>query len=224
MIARSTEPFSFIILKKTCSFLLIITLIYYTYDQFSQFTESISKPNLIISKQHIVENKTNIVIYIVLCGSTLNYCENCNMSKAEDYSSPDCIRYSLDFKNEIMITLNITAAYLYMDGIKIDNNDYRTICHNKSDSLHYVNGQTNFVNYSPTIIKRITNKYAYGLAGGEEEEYVDFNAYIDHITSTTPDETTFILRLMTKNIYYQKESYYERNYQLILIFEKMILF
>jgi hypothetical protein len=67
----STEPFSFIILKKLCSFTLVIVLIFYTYNQFSQFFRSITEPNLNIrnffnAKQGI--NK-NIKIIILTCSS-----------------------------------------------------------------------------------------------------------------------------------------------------------
>ncbi|CAG8583653.1 6747_t:CDS:2 [Rhizophagus irregularis] len=139
---------------------------------FSQFSESISKPNLIISKQRMDKDTNITTMSIFLCGSTLN----CNYKEINDEKKCDhefslkdddnttCSSYSLDFQNEI-------------------------------------------------IIEQITNnKYVYGLAGGEKDEYVDFNAHMDHATtSTTPDKTTLILRPTSKSIYYQEESYYDFN-------------
>ncbi|PKY51401.1 hypothetical protein RhiirA4_424485 [Rhizophagus irregularis] len=48
----STEPFSFIFLKKLCSFALVIILVFYTYNQFSQFSGSIDKPNINVRRQN----------------------------------------------------------------------------------------------------------------------------------------------------------------------------
>ncbi|GES95062.1 hypothetical protein GLOIN_2v1846962 [Rhizophagus clarus] len=48
----STEPFSFVFLKKLCSFALVIMLIFYTYNQFSQFSDSVAKPNLNFHQQN----------------------------------------------------------------------------------------------------------------------------------------------------------------------------
>ncbi|PKY40021.1 hypothetical protein RhiirA4_453319 [Rhizophagus irregularis] len=219
---RSTEPFSFIILKKICSFLFIIILIFYTIGQFSQFSESTYNPNLIISQQRMDKKDTNITI--ILCGSTLNctnYKERCKYGPA-GYKNVDnttittCSQYFLGFQKKMMIEvtpINITAGYLYLEGIEIDsNNRYYTngTFFDVESGLHYMNGYTNVVHYSPIIKKRITNKYVYGLAGGEEEGYVDFDAYLD-IKTSTPDKTTLILKPKSMNIYYQKESYYDLN-------------
>ncbi|POG61565.1 hypothetical protein GLOIN_2v1786435 [Rhizophagus irregularis DAOM 181602=DAOM 197198] len=194
---------------------------------FSQFSESISKPNLIISKQRMDKDTNITTMSIFLCGSTLN----CNYKEINDEKKCDhefslkdddnttCSSYSLDFQNEIIIEvtpINITAGYLYLYGIQMNNKTYMTeffLFDKSAVLLHYVNGQTNFVYFSPTIIKQITNnKYVYGLAGGEKDEYVDFNAHMDHATtSTTPDKTTLILRPTSKSIYYQEESYYDFN-------------
>ncbi|PKY62815.1 hypothetical protein RhiirA4_489997 [Rhizophagus irregularis] len=47
--------------------------------------------------------------------------------------------------------------------------------------LFIVNEQAAIIYYSPIINKHIFSKYVYGLVGGLEEEFVDFNAHTDHI-------------------------------------------
>ncbi|CAB4376947.1 unnamed protein product [Rhizophagus irregularis] len=58
----STEPSSFIFLKRLCSLSLIIVLLIYTYSQFSKFSISTTEPNLISSIKHA--NFGKIVIRI----------------------------------------------------------------------------------------------------------------------------------------------------------------
>ncbi|RGB38001.1 hypothetical protein C1646_756246 [Rhizophagus diaphanus] len=215
---RSTEPFSFIILKKICSFLFIIALIFYTYNQFSQFSESISKPNLIISNFNFGLSKINITIRI--CGSNVNCSyknvysesnesENCTLANEVpiEYflNFPDCYRYSFNYdriRTEIAIlSPNITSVYL--DGLEIDK-------YYPDDGLslmNYSKEQTTVVYYSPTIIKRISSRYAYGLTDGEGKEYVNFNIHTDTTDLKIPNEATLILRPTSPDIYYQEETY-----------------
>ncbi|PKK69965.1 hypothetical protein RhiirC2_866452 [Rhizophagus irregularis] len=81
---------------------------------------------------------------------------------------------------------------------------------NMSNLIYNSKEQTTVVvYYSPAIIKRISRKYAYGLAGGEGDEYVRFNAHTDITTLTTPNITTLVLRPLSMNIYYQEETYYD---------------
>ncbi|PKC70213.1 hypothetical protein RhiirA1_455069 [Rhizophagus irregularis] len=212
---RSTEPFSFFILKKICSFLFIIALIFYIYNQFSQFSESISKPNLIISKFNFDLSKINITIGI--CGSNVNCSykysesneyENCTVTNEVpiEYflNSPGCYRYSFRYnhiRTEIAIlSPNITSAYL--DGLEIDKYYPPEL-----NPIHYLKEQTTVIYYSPTIIKRISNRYAYGLADVEGKEYVNFNIHTDTSDLKIPNETTLILRPTSQDIYYQEETY-----------------
>ncbi|PKC70215.1 hypothetical protein RhiirA1_391511 [Rhizophagus irregularis] len=51
--------------------------------------------------------------------------------------------------------------------------------------------------------------YAYGLAGGEVKEFVDFNAHTEHITASTRNAPTLLLIPTLTDIYYQEESYYD---------------
>jgi hypothetical protein len=247
---RPTEPFSFICLKKLCSFLLIIILLYYTYDQFSQFSESISKPNVSFRKQHVDDiydlqtTAKDISIIMLICGPI----ENCTYKSYEGgnkecekadrvfndhltINPPNCSNSTSYYivyqkETEIKITPNINEAYL--NGIKIFDNTYEKnfLFLDISDSLYLVNNQINVVYYSPTIITQMTSKYAYGLAGGKEDNFVDFNVHMDHITnSTIPNMTTIIsLRPISMDIYYQEETYCNRNYLLFLIFREIILF
>ncbi|GBC48544.2 hypothetical protein GLOIN_2v1883501 [Rhizophagus irregularis DAOM 181602=DAOM 197198] len=177
---QSTEPYSFIFLKKLCSFSFIIILIYYTYDQFSQFSNSISKPNLIFRKQHVREilnTAKNINITIEICGTdncTYTYNNNNTDWKkcvaanevpfevlSDNVSVPDCFRYSFDYQERINIEVPPITAYVY------------------------------------------------GLAGGKSKEYVDFNVHTDMTPLITPNVTTFVLRPISMNIYYQEETYYD---------------
>ncbi|CAB5192798.1 hypothetical protein RhiirA5_495125 [Rhizophagus irregularis] len=220
---QSTEPYSFIFLKKLCSFSFIIILIYYTYDQFYQFSNSISKPNLIFRKQHVREilnTAKNINITIEICGTdNCTYTYNGNNTDwkkcvaanevpfevlSDNVSVPDCFRYSFDYQERINIEVPpITAVHL--DGLEIDQYYYAI----SSSPLFFINNTTTTIYYSPTIIKQISDKYVYGLAGGKSKEYVDFNVHTDMTPLITPNVTTFVLRPISMNIYYQEETYYD---------------
>ena len=77
-----------------------------------------------------------------------------------------------------------------------------------------MNEQAAIIYYSPIINKRIFSKCVYGLIGRLEEEFIDFNAHTDHILTnlSIPNTTMLILRPVSKNILYQEEFYYDRNY------------
>src|SRR5688572_18665036 len=69
---KPTEPICFIFFKKLCSLFLIIILIWYTIEQFSDFSHSISKPKIILSNQQLLSNNPyddNLVnnINVVFC-------------------------------------------------------------------------------------------------------------------------------------------------------------
>ncbi|PKK57294.1 hypothetical protein RhiirC2_798303 [Rhizophagus irregularis] len=108
-------------------------------------------------------------------------------------------------ENRIVITPNITEAYL--DGFKIDK-VYPSSGFNLISiiPLFIVNEQAAIVYYLPIINKRIFSKYVYGLMGGLEEEFVDFNAHTDYILTnlSTPNTTMLILRPISKDIFLSK--------------------
>lgn len=89
----STEPFSFVFLKKLCSLALVIMLIFYIYNQFSQLSGSIAKPNLSFRKQTPKKestNSANIKIIVGVCSSsypincTYNYNVKCKLDEYHD--------------------------------------------------------------------------------------------------------------------------------------------
>jgi hypothetical protein len=245
----STEPFSFIFLKRLFSFSFIIALLIYTYNQFSKFSISTIKPNLISSIKNV--NYGNIVVRIcsltpINCNSSSNilFINYVDFNSKPNYTNPEpkqcdstepiinnyvphiCnnggenyyFTFDYQLENRIVITPNITEAYL--DGLKIDK-DYPSSGFNLFSNipLFIVNEQTTIVYYSPIINKRIFSKYVYGLVGGLEEEFVDFNTHTDHITNlSTPNTTMLILRPISRDIYYREESYFDRRYQIIFIF------
>ncbi|CAB4391589.1 unnamed protein product [Rhizophagus irregularis] len=237
----STEPFSFIFLKRLCSLSLVIAILIYTYNQFSKFTISTTKPNLISSIKHI--NYGNIAIRICsIIPINCNYSSNIlsidyvDFNSNLNYTNPEpkqcettgpiinsyvphicknggeSYYYTFDYlmENRIVITPNITEAYL--GGFKIDK-VYPSSGFNLISiiPLFILNEQAAIVYYSPIINKRIFSKYVYGLVGGLEEEFVDFNAHTDHILTnlSTPNTTMLILRPVSKDILYQEEFYYD---------------
>ncbi|PKY53973.1 hypothetical protein RhiirA4_547948 [Rhizophagus irregularis] len=207
---------------KLCSFSLIIMLIFYTYYQFSQFYNSISKSNLIISNLNL-DSRINITIRI--CGSNVNCfykyaysdinepnkSENCTMANEApiEYTSnsPGCYRYSFShgYTEIAILSPNITSVYL--DGLEIDKYYPPD---NKLNLIYYSKEQSTVVYYSPTIIKRIFSKYAYGLAGGKGEEFVNFNIHTGTSDLKTLNGTTLILSPTSlQNIYYQEVAFYD---------------
>ncbi|GBC05194.1 hypothetical protein RclHR1_00610006 [Rhizophagus clarus] len=208
---RSTEPYSFILLKKLCSFILIILLVYYTYGQFLQYYQSIFKPNITFRKQYVNE-ASNTHITVRICGPsvdcTYNGQDKCRVAveiPTENIreNSFNCSRYSFDYREKIDIAITPSVTEIYLDGLEITKYYPAEI-----SSLFFMNERTTIVYYSPTIIKRIFRKYAYGLAGGEVEEYVNFNVHTDITTLPTPN-TTLVLRPKTMDVYYQEETYYD---------------
>ncbi|CAG8619161.1 16094_t:CDS:2 [Rhizophagus irregularis] len=212
---RSTEPYSFILLKKLCSLTIIILLLYYSYDQLSQYYKSISKPKITFHNLDIFDN---INITIGICGqienctyNDKNKCRTANDIPIEyaRFNSPGCSRYSrytFDYESEIIIEIIPNITYVYLDGLEIDK---YYISDDELNLIYNPDEQITVVYYSPIIIKRISRKYAYGLAGGEGDEYVRFNAHTDITTLTTPNITTLVLRPLSMNIYYQEETYYD---------------
>ncbi|CAB4418343.1 unnamed protein product [Rhizophagus irregularis] len=214
----STEPFSFIFLKKLCSFALVIILVFYTYNQFSQFSGSIDKPNINVRRQNskkALSEIQNIKIIVRVCSL---YPINCTYSNNECESNeyverrniPDCNNYyALNFQEKVEIKITPFITDIYFHGIVIDNKFYASLF-NKSNSLYIVNDQINVIYYSFIISKRIVSDYVYGLAGGGEQEFADFFVYIDHIVSlNTLNATTLVLMPTSMDINYQEESYYD---------------
>ncbi|RGB38010.1 hypothetical protein C1646_756257 [Rhizophagus diaphanus] len=216
----STEPLSFIFLKNMCSFALIVTLIIYTYNQFSQFCDSISNPNLNFRQQNLEKSlfeSQNVKIIIRACSSypincTYNNTE-CELYENTDYyytttcDSANSFHYALDY--QAIVEINPFIAEVYLDGLVLDDKYYES---NKKSlrKLFIMNEQTMVVYYSITISKRITDDYAYGLAGGEVMDFVDFNAHTTAITtSKTQNATTLILMPVSMDINYKVESYYD---------------
>ncbi|GBB98988.1 hypothetical protein RclHR1_03390004 [Rhizophagus clarus] len=145
-----------------------------------------------------------------ICGINCIYNnETCKVANEvpEEYNynnDPDCYFYSFNYdgKESMIQITNITKAYLF--GIKIVNKYYLS---ENPYVLKPTSGQTIVVYYSPTIIKQIISKYAYGLAGGKADEYVDFNVHTDVTTSTASEVTTLTLQPASSDIYYQEETY-----------------
>ncbi|CAB4479280.1 hypothetical protein RhiirA5_423563 [Rhizophagus irregularis] len=133
------------------------------------------------------------------------------------FNDPRCPRYSFNYQEELKITIipNITENYLdvtesFLDGLEID--EYYPsdrILYKKSVSLHLMSEQTNIIYWSPTIVKRIFSKYAYGLAGGKSIEYASFNAHTSITTLNTPNITTLVLRSTSMDIHHQEETFYD---------------
>ncbi|GBC10307.1 hypothetical protein RclHR1_09500005 [Rhizophagus clarus] len=217
----STEPFSFIFLKKLCSFALVVMLIYYICNQFLQFHSSIVNPNLNFYRQNFNKsiggsNDVNIIGRICSSSSIVNCTYNngeCKLDETVDHQSiPNCNHYAFNSqeKAEIRITPYITEIYL--DGLVIDNQYYpsKESFNNKTNPLLIVNEQINVLYYTFMISNCIITSYVYGLVGGEKEEFVDFFAYTDHIMDLkTMDATTLILMPMSMDINYEEESYYD---------------
>jgi hypothetical protein len=220
----STEPFSFVFLKKLCSLALVIMLIFYIYNQFSQLSGSIAKPNLSFRKQNLKKestNSANIKIIVGVCSSsypincTYNYNVECKLDEYHDHHNmSNCNYYTFDFQDSTEIKINSLINEVYLDGIELDDKYYSSRKSSIRQSLP-MSEQTMVVYYSITISKDIVDNYAYGLAGGEVKDYVDFNAHTDHITALTPNAPTLLLIPTLTDIYYQEESYYDRNYQII---------
>ncbi|CAB4472737.1 hypothetical protein RhiirA5_493748 [Rhizophagus irregularis] len=215
----STEPSSFIFLKNMCSFALIITLIIYTYNQFSQFCDSISNPNLNFRQQNLkksLSDSQNAKIIIRACSSYPINCtynnNECELYENTNYDTTTCdsansFHYVLDYQAIVEINPFITEVYL--DGLVLDDKYYKSNT-NSLRKLFIMNEQTMVVYYSITISERITDDYAYGLAGGEVMDFVDFNAHTSAITtSKTQNITTIILMPVSMDINYKVESYYD---------------
>jgi hypothetical protein len=225
----STELFSFIFLRKLCSFALIIILIFFTYNQFLQLYCSIIEPN--INTRNFYNFKQgidkNIKIIMLTCSSLPLSCTY-NNGECEEYGNDidacendHTYRYAFNYQDIAEITPFITEAYLA--GLVIDNIYFPSeeFLFNKPNSILLVNEQINVIYYSFTISKRIINDYAYGLAGGEEDEHVVFITHTDHITTLeTTNATRLVLIPTTKAIQYQEEFYYDRNYQFIILNRK----
>ncbi|GBB98994.1 hypothetical protein RclHR1_03390010 [Rhizophagus clarus] len=216
----STEPFSFVLLKKLCSFSFCILLIYYSYNQFSQFFDSITEPNLNI--RNFINNRQSInrdIKVILLACSP--YSLNCTYNDREceeyddrtDICDGNTFRYVFNYRDkaEIKITPVITEAYLA--GVVIDDKYYLTdglLFTKPNSSLFLMNEQINIIYYSFKINKRMIDNYIYGLAGGDGLEFVNFDVQTDHINHlTTPNETTLKLIPASTDIYYQEETYYD---------------
>lgn len=226
----STEPFSFIFLKKLCSFALVIALVFYTYKQFLQLYCSITEPNVNFRNFFNYKQGINkdIKIIILTCSSLPLSC-TFNNGECEEYGNDldicengdRTIRYAFNYQVTVEITPFITEAYLA--GLVIDNKYFPSeeFLFTKPNSMLLVNEQINVIYYSFTISKRIVSDYAYGLAGGEEKEHVVFIAHTDHITTLkTTNATRLILIPTTNDIQYQEEFYYDRNYQFIILKRK----
>ncbi|CAB4418358.1 unnamed protein product [Rhizophagus irregularis] len=181
---------------KLCSFSLIIMLIFYTYYQFSQFYNSISKSNLIISNLNL-DSRINITIRI--CGSNVNcFYKYAYSDINEPNKSENCT-----MANEAPIEYTSNSP----DGLEIDKYYPPD---NKLNLIYYSKEQSTVVYYSPTIIKRIFSKYAYGLAGGKGEEFVNFNIHTGTSDLKTLNGTTLILSPTSlQNIYYQEVAFYD---------------
>lgn len=124
-----------------------------------------------------------------------------------NFNFPDCSHYSFDYEKEINIEITPSVTQVYLDGLEI-NKYYDPVAEDSSLFLtNELSQLTTIVYYSPTIIKQIFSKYAYGLAGGKGEEYVSFNVHTDTTTLTTPNITTLVLRSLSIYIYYQEESH-----------------
>src|SRR5438045_4593321 len=72
---KPTEPYTFRIIKKLCSFSLIILLLFYTYNQFSQFSKSIITPNITLRKKIVDDFNNNITISVGICSPDAITCK-----------------------------------------------------------------------------------------------------------------------------------------------------
>ncbi|CAB5387324.1 unnamed protein product [Rhizophagus irregularis] len=187
---------------------------------FSQFYNSISKPNLIISKHNPAGISFNITLTIcgpnANCFYKLNYdkyikCEMANEIplKYIDLKPLDCSRYSSYHYNDIEIAISSSITSVHLDGLEMDKYYQSDVDSYSSNLIYHSKEQTTVIYYSPTIIKRILKKYAYGLAGGERKEYVNFNVHTDTLDLKTSNGTTLILRPTSPDIYYQEETFYD---------------
>ena len=52
---KPTEPICFIFFKKICSLSLIMILIWFTINEFGKYSDSVFKPNLSYSNQHLLD-------------------------------------------------------------------------------------------------------------------------------------------------------------------------
>ncbi|GET02129.1 hypothetical protein GLOIN_2v1703188 [Rhizophagus clarus] len=159
-------------------------------------------------------NETDLKYYLEHPNPESEQCESAEPI-LDDYVHHICINsgqnyyYNFNYQkeNKIVLTPNITEAYLY--GLKMDKYYSSSFKLTSTIPLFIVNEQAVIVYYSLTINKRMVGNYLYsGLVGGKEEEFVDFNAHTDNITTlTTPNATTLILRPISMDIIYHVEVF-----------------
>src|SRR6266498_5611971 len=130
----STEPFSFIFLKKLCSVSLIIILLFYTYNQFSIFSKSINQPNITFRKGKLHKN-SKVEIIVLVCSS---YPVNCTYSTNNKCELPDdrdinstCENgapnfYAFKFQEKINITITPFVTEVYLKGLVMNKKTYPT--------------------------------------------------------------------------------------------------
>ncbi|GBC10305.1 hypothetical protein RclHR1_09500003 [Rhizophagus clarus] len=141
--------------------------------------------------------------------------EECRLDENRDYYTTTCdsansFRYAFDYREKTAtIKISPFVTEVYLEGLVLDDKYYPP---NKLSlrQLFLVSEQTMVVYYTITISKRIVSDYAYGLAGGEGIEFVEFNAHtVPVATLITPNATTLILMPISTDIYYQEETYYD---------------
>ncbi|GES85166.1 hypothetical protein GLOIN_2v1786427 [Rhizophagus clarus] len=126
------------------------------------------------------------------------------------HNMPDCTYYTFSFEENTEIKIYPSITEVYLDGLVLGDKYYPPSKLSPRQTLPIMSEQTIIIYYSVTISKLIVDNYAYGLVGGNEKEYVDFNAHTDHISaSNAPYAPTLILIPTSTYIYYQEESYYD---------------
>ncbi|CAG8474825.1 10696_t:CDS:2 [Rhizophagus irregularis] len=208
---RSTEPYSFIFLKKLCSLSFILILLYYTYNQFSQYYVSISNPNINFYKLNVDEFiNTNISIIISVRGeiANCNYINNNNdKGECRKYKVPNDnnLHYSFNHSSSgvlsttIKITPKNTIPEIYLGGFELDKYYPSESASNYPNYLiNIMKEQTMIVYYSPIIKTDFNN-----------DQYVNFNVRTATKTpsATTTNTISLTLIQMSTDIYYQEETY-----------------
>ncbi|GBB87706.1 hypothetical protein RclHR1_01420009 [Rhizophagus clarus] len=167
----STEPFSFVFLKKLCSFALVIMLIFYTYNQFSQFSDSVAKPNLNFHQQNSKKALTDRESINIITSIMIIQIFNCGF-------------YTFSFQDNTEIKLYPFIAEVDLDGlVKLIINNYAydlAGCEEKE----YVdfNAHTDHISTiktpnAPALILRPTSMNIYY----QEESYYDIGSIISNV-------------------------------------------
>jgi hypothetical protein len=107
---------------------------------------------------------------------------------------------------------NFRMLSIYLAALKTDKKTY----HSKytDNSFFLTNGQVAIIDYLPIMRKYMTDKYAYGLAGGIQRSTIEFDARMNVLPLRSFPSNTIQLGLKPRSfvIQRQEEEYYRSKY------------